>query len=117
MPGKDRRVASRQAELRRRKRQDRGPSGIPSATPLVADAPPPTASDTAVKTSKPASPAPAVTSSTPPPARTASSRRPTSAARSTPQVNVALVARELRRISILTGVMLAILIALAVALG
>ena len=33
MPGRDRRVASRQGQLnRRRKRQQRGPSGIPAAT-------------------------------------------------------------------------------------
>jgi hypothetical protein len=35
MPGKDRRIASRQAQLnRRKKRQQRGPSGIPPPPPV-----------------------------------------------------------------------------------
>jgi hypothetical protein len=36
MPGKARRVASRQAQLNRKKRQQRGPSGIPAVEAAVA---------------------------------------------------------------------------------
>ena len=36
MPGKARRVASRQAQLNRRKRQQRGPSGIPAVEATAA---------------------------------------------------------------------------------
>ena len=119
MPGRDRRVASRQGQLnRRRKRQQRGPSGIPVATaePVQEDEHPDgTANGT------PGTPGSV-------PAESAAGQAPSVAARATPasrpsagyrlrrgQVSsVNYVAPELRRILIMAGGVFIVLIALAI---
>ncbi len=115
MPGKDRRVAARQAELRRRKRQARGPGGIPSTASPVADVNPEVA-DTPEEVREPVAATPAPPPVSPRAARTSTWRRPNAPLRTAPQISTALVGRELRRIFILTGIILAFLIGLAILL-
>ena len=110
MAGKSRRVASRQGELgRRRKRTQRGPSGIPvaaAARPAAATGgAAATAEAVAAGGSVPASPAPVASAAAP-------SRRPGRARGERPAA-YNYVGAELRRIGILSGVVLAALIGLA----
>ena len=118
MPGRDRRVASRQGQLnRRRKRQQRGPSGIPVATavPVQEDE---HADSVATDTSKaPASvPAASTTGQAPPVAARAT---PVSRPSVGPRLrrdqasSVNYVAPELRRILAMAGVILVMLIVLS----
>ena len=122
MPAKARRVASRQSQLnRRRKRQQRGPSGIPATVPedLSEDGqqrdqvaglspensePTPTVATADRPTSGPARPSPM--------ARTAGPSR----ARREPLNTVNYVGAELRRILVLAGAVIAVIVVLAIVL-
>jgi hypothetical protein len=110
MPGKSRRVASRQAQLsRQRRRQSRGPSGIP-ATPRGMAPQPSDGAEARVQGS-------VATAHTPPrsglpmPAGSGSAR-----ARAERSVTYNYIGAEFRRILILSGVVLAALIVLAILL-
>ena len=114
MPGKGRRVASRQAQLgRRRRKQNRGPSGAPAAEPDVKEATRSTASSVATEAKEPAA--------TPQNARAPVSSRPvavspqTRPARGRADLTSAYqyVMPELRRIGIISGILLVVLIVLA----
>ena len=115
MPGKARRVASRQAQLNRRKRQQRGPTGIPAVeteTPPKDQQP---AENTNGQVANVAEPVQAVT-----PATTATGEshvtRPLGPGRlRREQVSSAnYVGSELRRILIMGGVILAVIIVLGI---
>ncbi|MCH7606107.1 MAG: hypothetical protein IH962_03025 [Chloroflexi bacterium] len=122
MPGKARRVASRQAQLnQRRKKQQRGPRGIPTAAPEAtpqANQPVDGVDTEAMESAAPASvaappsespeSAAALPSPVARPAGTMRARRDSISA-------VNYVGTELRRILMFAGVVLAVLIALSVA--
>jgi hypothetical protein len=112
MPGKSRRVASRQAQLsRQRRRQSRGPSGIPATRQGTAVGPQPSDGvDARVQGSVGSAPA-APRSSPPVPAGSGSAR-----ARAERSVTYNYIGTEFRRILILSGVVLAALIVLAILL-
>lgn len=122
MPGKARRVASRQAQLnRKRKRQQRGPTGIPAA----ATEPPPqdgqATDDGAIQAPEPAAPAAssqAAAPAGPTPARPgpATGPRGVPRARREATASVNYVGAELRRILIMAGLILSVLIVLAILL-
>ena len=127
MPGKARRVASRQAQLnQKRKRQQRGPRGIPTAAREIttqdnqpADGVDGQAMASATPTSAtPASAAMPPQESPPPATRRASPVTRASGTMRARRDNIAAVnyiGAELRRILVLAGVVLAVLIGLAVA--
>ena len=122
MAGKARRVASRQAQLnRKRKKQQRGPSGIPTASqlPQEADGPeaelavpqrrasaPPRAAAVPAVDPAPGEGRPAPTGPAPSPTRARGERPP----------STAYVGAELRRILIMCGTVLAVIIALGIVL-
>ena len=112
MPGKSRRVASRQAQLsRQRRRQSRGPSGIPATPQGMAVGPQPSDGvDARVQGSAASVPA-APRSSPSVPAGSGSAR-----ARAERSVTYNYIGAEFRRILILSGVVLAALIVLAILL-
>ena len=114
MPGKSRRVASRQAQLsRRRRRQSRGPSGIPTAPGGLPAAPQPNdGADARVRSSVAAAPTP-LRSGTPAPARSGPAM---ARARAERPVVYNYIGAEFRRILILFGIVLAALIVLAILL-
>ena len=118
MPGKGRRVASRQAQLgRRRKRQARGPADDPPSGPStdVADAEPTVTEATSAATpSQPAEIAREVPENRPAPLPRAPRGR--SAARPERPAAYAHVGSEFRRILIVSGVMFAVLVGLAFAI-
>jgi len=125
MPAKDRRVAARQARLRqRRKKQSRGPSGTPAATPPTTDGASQTTRGVATETpSRPLAKGGQGSMSTPAPTTPTTARpSPTGpwrgAARSRPEqpMSYAYVGRELRRIALLSGAIFIILIVLAIVL-
>lgn len=110
MPGKSRRVASRQAQLsRQRRRQNRGPSGIP-ATPQGMAPQPSDGVDARVQGSV-ASARTVPRSSPPVPAGSGSAR-----ARAERPATYNYIGAEFRRILILSGIVLAALIVLAILL-
>jgi len=116
MPGKGRRVAVRQAELRVRRRRPGQPPGAnagPVGTMAVEGQ---DGSAPAPEGRQPAAAGPAVTT----PARPAASPQRTSGPRARDRSYVALayshVGAEMRRIFIVTGVVLAILVALTIVL-
>ena len=122
MPAKDRRVASRQSQLnRRRKRQQRGPRGIPATVPenpsedgqerdqaagLSPEKTEPTPAVATVNrpTSEPTLPRPM--------ARTAGPSR----GRREPLNTVNYVGAELRRILVMASVVIAVIVVLAIVL-
>lgn len=114
MPGKGRRVASRQAQLGRRRRKPARPDGgIPSsqAPAAVAETQPIEAADT--QPTRPAAPARVDRETVPArPVSAASQRIPRSRAERPTAYNY--VGAEVRRILIMAGVLLAVLIALAI---
>ena len=118
MAGKSRRVASRQSQLnQRKKRQQRGPSGIPATEPLPVgvdsdgsgDAPLDTmssaAATTAVATTAVAT-APATT------ATAAPARRVSARSRDDRTASYAYMGSEFRRILIMAGIGFAVLVIL-----
>ena len=113
MPGKSRRVASRQAQLsRQRRRQSRGPSGIPATPQGMAVGPQPSDGvDARVQGSMASAPARLGGSSPSVPAGSGSAR-----ARAERSVTYNYIGAEFRRILILSGVVLAALIVLAILL-
>ncbi len=114
MPGKGRRVASRQAQLgRRRKRQSRGSSGAPTAEPEVKSSPKSTADSMATEIKELASPAKDVRAQAS--SRPVTASPPTRPARARADLGLAYnhVMPELRRIGILSGILLVVLIVLA----
>ncbi len=115
MPGKARRVASRQAQLNRKKRQQRGPTGIPAVeteTPPLDQQP---AENTNGQNSGVAEPVQAVA-----PAATATGEgRVTRTSgpgrlRREPVASANYVGAELRRILIMASVVLAVIIVLGI---
>ena len=119
MAGKSRRVASRQGELgRRRKRTQRGPSGIPvaaAARPAAATGGAAATAEAIAAGGVSANSAPAASVAGPTaaaPGAAAPSRRPGRARGERPAA-YNYVGAELRRIGILSGVVLAALIGLA----
>jgi hypothetical protein len=114
MPGKGRRVASRQAQLgRRRKRQSRGSSGASTAEPEVELSPKSTADSAATEVKGSATLPQDVRAQAAPRQVTASP--PTRPARARADLGLAYnhVMPELRRIGILSGILLVVLIVLA----
>jgi len=120
MPGKARRVASHQAQLNRRKRQQRGPSGIPAVDATVATEDPQadedtsssqangTAETTQVVATATRSPAPA-------PGDTRAARPMGAGRLRREQVSSAnYVGSEVRRILIIASVVLAVIIILGI---
>ncbi len=113
MAGKSRRVASRQSQLnQRKKRQQRGPSGIPATEPLPVgvdsdgsgDAPLDTMSSAAATTAVATAPA---TTATAAPARRVSAR-----SRDDRTASYAYMGSEFRRILIMAGIGFAVLVIL-----
>ncbi|MBM3924879.1 MAG: hypothetical protein FJ320_02675 [SAR202 cluster bacterium] len=98
MPSRGRRVAARQAQLSRRKRRDHGPASIPADQPRSASA--------TLDTLAPSPIAPTVG------AVRAESRTPQAPPRRTEQRHMVYhyVGPEMRRIIILTGVIVAVLV-------
>ncbi len=117
MPGKARRVASRQAQLNRRKRQQRGPSGIPAVEATAATEDQQSAEETTsqangvVNSSEATAAAPAATA-------TAAARAPRPAGpgrlRREHVASANYVGAELRRILIMGSVVLVIIIVLGI---
>ena len=117
MPGKDRRIAARQAQIReRRKKQGRGPSGIPSAEMSLDDG-----AGTAVSISDGAASAPSAiqtaVSSGSVSVRPDGFRRNIGRPQPAPPPANASVGPELRRILVLTSVIFVILIIITVVLN
>lgn len=115
MPGKGRRVASRQAQLgRRRKRQNRGPSGVPAAEPEVKEVASSGASNVATEVKEPAaSPQSARVPVSPRPVASASPQTRPGRARADVSIAYQYVVPELRRIAILGGILLVVLVVLS----
>ena len=118
MPGKARRVASRQGQLnRKRKRQQRGPSGIPVATAVpVQEDEHADCVDIDTPRAPAAIPATSTTGQAPPAgARATPASRPSAGPRlrRDQASSVNYVAPELRRILAMAGVVFVVLIALA----
>ncbi len=117
MPGKARRVASRQAQLNRRKRQQRGPSGIPAVEATAATEDQQFAEETTsqangvVNSSEATAAAPAATA-------TVAARAPRPAGpgrlRREHVASASYVGAELRRILIMASVVLVIIIVLGI---
>ena len=119
MPGKARRVASRQAQLNRKKRQQRGPSGIPAVDATVATKDQQVDEETSDQASDMAEPTQAVATaarSTAPATGETRAARPVGAGRlRREQVSSAnYVGSELRRILIMASVVLAVIIILGI---
>ena len=119
MPGKARRVASRQAQLNRRKRQQRGPSGIPAVDATTSTQDQQTGEDIANQSNGASESVQSVTTAVAPAAAsTGESRapRPMGAGRlRREQVSSAnYVGAELRRILIMGSVVLAVIIVLGI---
>ncbi len=115
MPGKARRVASRQAQLNRRKRQQRGPSGIPAVEATAATEDQQSAEETAsqangvVNSSEATAAAPAATVA-------ARAPRPAGAGRLRREhvASANYIGAELRRILIMASVVLVVIIVLGI---
>jgi outer membrane biosynthesis protein TonB len=119
MPGKARRVASRQAQLNRKKKQQRGPSGIPAVEATTATQDQEAAEDSANQTNGAAGSAQAVATTVAPTATTTGENRaprPMGAGRlRREQVSSAnYVGAELRRILIMGSVVLVVIIILGI---
>ncbi len=117
MPGKARRVASRQAQLNRRKRQQRGPSGIPAVEATAATGDQQSAEETTsqangvVNSSEATAAAPAATA-------TAAARAPRPAGpgrlRREHVASANYVGPEVRRILIMASVVFVVIIVLGI---
>ena len=119
MPGKARRVASRQAQLNRKKRQQRGPSGIPTVHATVATEDPKSDEETSSQANDTSEPTQAVATATRPTAPATGetrSARPVGAGRLRREqvTSVNYVGSELRRILIMASVVLAVIIILGI---
>jgi len=112
MPGKARRVASRQAQLNRRKRQQRGPSGIPA---VEATEDQQSAEETASQANGVVNSSEATADA---PAATAAARAPRPAGpgrlRREHVASANYIGAELRRILIMGSVILVVLIVLGI---
>ena len=117
MPAKARRVASRQAQLNRRKRQQRGPSGIPAVEAKTAIGDQQPTKDTISQTNGVANPVHS-TETAPAAALTATARSPRPMGPGRLQrgnaASANYVGSELRRILIMAGAVLAIIIVLGI---
>ena len=118
MPGKARRVASRQAQLnQRRKKQQRGPRGIPVAQPMASPEDDQAGLGVATQVAESAAPTSAP-SPRPQPSPAAGRTGPAagslapSRARREYTTSTNYIGAELRRILVMAGVVLAVLIAL-----
>ncbi len=114
MPGKGRRVASRQAQLGRRRRKPARPEGgIPTsqAPAAVAETQPVDAVDT--QPDRPADPA-GVNRETVPASRVSAAPQRVARSRAERPAAYNYVGAEVRRILIMSGVLLAVLIVLAI---
>ena len=114
MPGKGRRVASRQAQVgSRRRRQHRGPSGTPAGGPATAN--PDDEAASAVATEAPEAPAPQPKTEAAPEPRSAAPapQRPAARTRTDRPAAYNYVTSEVRRILIVAGALTAVLVALA----
>lgn len=120
MAGKGRRAAARQGELsRRRKRTQRGPSGIPSAEQTSA-APVAVASDDAEVTAVAAEGEPQAVAAAPSvaeqPVQPVAAQRPQGRIRGERPAAYNYVGAEIRRIGVLSAVVIVALVALSVVL-
>ena len=117
MPGKARRVASRQAQLNRRKRQQRGPSGIPAVEATAATEDQQSAEETTSQAIGVVNSSEA-TAAEPAAAATAAARAPRPAGpgrlRREHVASANYIGAELRRILIMGSVILAIIIVLGI---
>ena len=122
MAGKGRRAAARQGELsRRRKRTQRGPSGIPSAAAEQPSAAPvAVASDDAEVTAVAAEAEPQAVAAAPAvaqqPAQPVAAQRPQGRIRGERPAAYNYVGAEIRRIGVLSAVVIVALVALSVVL-
>ncbi len=119
MPGKARRVASRQAQLsHRKKRQQKGPAGIPLSVPAPTAIGGQTADGTARQAPEPEARAPEPVRPSPAATRpaTATSSPTFSRARGERPPPYSYVGAELRRILIMAGTVLAVIIVLGIVL-
>lgn len=117
MPGKARRVASRQAQLNRRKRQQRGPSGIPAVEATAATEDQQSAEETASQANGVVNSSEATAAA---PAATAAARAPHPAGpgrlRRDHVASASYIGAELRRILIMGSVILVVIIVLGITL-
>ena len=115
MPGKARRVASRQAQLNRRKRQQRGPSGIPAVEATAATEEQQSAEETASQANGVVNSSEATADA---PAAAAAARAPRPAGpgrlRREHVASANYIGAELRRILIMGSVILVVLIVLGI---
>ena len=113
MPGKARRVASHQAQLNRKKRQQRGPSGIPAVDATVAIEDPSSQANGTAETTQAVATA---TRSAAPATGDTRAARPMGAGRlRREQVSSAnYVGSEVRRILIMASMVLAVIIILGI---
>ena len=115
MPGKARRVASRQAQLNRRKRQQRGPSGIPAVEATAATEDQQSAEETTSQANGVVNSSEATAAA---PAATAAARAPRPAGpgrlRREHVASANYIGAELRRILIMGSVILVVLIVLGI---
>jgi len=115
MPGKARRVASHQAQLNRKKRQQRGPSGIPAVDATVATADPQADEDTSSPAETTQVVATATRSAAPATGDTRAARPMGAGRLRREQVSSAnYVGAEVRRILIMASVVLAVIIILGI---
>ena len=117
MPGKARRVASRQAQLNRRKRQQRGPSGIPAVEATAAPEDHHSAEETTSQANGVVNPS-ETTAAAPSGTATSAARAPRPAGpgrlRREHVASANYVGAELRRILIMASVVLVIIIVLGI---
>ena len=115
MPGKARRVASRQAQLNRRKRQQRGPSGIPAVEATAGTEDQQSAEETASQANGVVNSSEATAAA---PAATAAARAPHPAGpgrlRRDHVASASYIGAELRRILIMGSVILVVIIVLGI---
>ena len=121
MPGKARRVASHQAQLNRKKRQQRGPSGIPAVDATVATEDPQADKDTSsqangtVETTQVVATATRSAAPAPAPGDTRAARPMGAGRLRREQVSSAnYVGSEVRRILTMASVVLAVIIILGI---
>ena len=115
MPGKARRVASRHAQLNRRKRQQRGPSGIPAVEATADTEDQPSAEEATSQANGVVTSSEATAAA---PAATAAARAPRPAGpgrlRREHVTSANYIGAELRRILIMGSVILVVLIVLGI---
>jgi CHASE3 domain sensor protein len=115
MPGKARRVASRQAQLNRNKRQQRGPSGIPAVEATADTEDQPSAEEATSQANGVVTSSEATAAA---PAATAAARAPRPAGpgrlRREHVASANYIGAELRRILIMGSVILVVLIVLGI---